>query len=129
MVASDGTFSFGVDLSDGKNDFSAKANKEGSGSSDNSKAISVLFDTILPELTMTNPSETSLTVDSADFDITGKTEKGASVLINGKVAVVDSEGNFKLKVQLNSGKNDIEIVVKDEALNETRKTISITYDI
>lgn len=129
-VTADGNFSFGnVELSEGENIFSAKATKEKGGSSEVSKVVSVLFDTVAPELTMSNPSENSLTVDSADFDITGKSEKGVNVTINGKVAIVDSDGNFKLKIQLNSGKNDIEIVVKDTALNETRKTISITYDI
>jgi len=129
-VTVDGNFSFeDIELSEGENNFSAKATKEVGGSSEVSKIVSVLFDTVPPELTMSNPSEDSLTVDSADFDITGKSEKGVNVTINGKVAIVDSDGNFKLKIQLNSGKNDIEIVVKDTALNETKKTISITYDI
>lgn len=129
-VSMEGNFSFGnVELNDGENNFSAIAVKEGSGSSDISKIVSVLFDTTPPELTMTNPSTDSLTVDSADFDITGKSEKGVNVTVNGKVATVDSDGNFKIKIQLNSGKNDIGIVVKDSALNETKKTISITYDL
>ena len=129
-VTVDGNFSFmDIELSDGENNFSAIATKEDSGSSDVSKIVSVVYDPISPELIMSNPSEDSLIVDSADFDIIGKSEKGVSVTINGKVAVVDSEGNFKLKIQLSPGKNNIEIIVKDEALNETKKTISITYDI
>jgi len=129
-VTVDGNFSFeNIDLNDGENNFSAIANKDVGGTSDVSKTTTVVYDTVLPGLTMSNPSEESITVDSADFDIIGKSEKGVSVTINGKVAVVDNEGNFKLKIQLSSGKNDIEIVVKDEALNETKKTISITYDI
>jgi len=129
-VTTDGNFSFeSVELNEGENNFSAKATKDVSGSSEVSKVVSVVFDIVPPELTMSNPSEDSLTVDFADFDITGKSEKGVSVTINGKVATVDSDGNFKLKIQLSSGKNDIEIVVKDVALNETRKKISITYDI
>lgn len=128
-VTVDGNFSFtNIELNDGENNFSAIAAKENNGTSDVSKIVSVIYDTVSPELTMSNPSEDALTVDSADFDIIGKSEKGVSVTINGKVAVVDSEGNFKLKIQLSSGKNNIEIIVKDEALNETKKTISITYD-
>ena len=129
-VTVDGNFSFtNIELDDGENNFSAIATKENSGTSEISKIASVIYDTVSPELTMSNPSENSLTVDSADFDIIGKSEKGVSVTINGKVAVVDSEGNFKLKIQLSPNKNNIEVVVKDEALNETKKTISITYDI
>jgi hypothetical protein len=43
--------------------------------------------------------------------------------------MIDDFGKFKIKLQLNTGKNDIEVVVKDNAGNETRKKISITYDI
>ena len=129
-VTADGNFSFGnIQLSDGENDFSALANKDVGGTSEVSKISSVIFDTIPPELTMSNPSEDSLSVDSADFDINGKSEKGVNVTVNGKIATVDSDGNFKLKIQLNSGKNDIGIVVKDTALNETKKTVSITYNL
>lgn len=129
-VSDDGNFSFdNIELSEGENNFSAIATKEDSGTSDVSKIAAVLFDVTPPELIMSNPSEDSLKVDSADFDIIGKSEKGVNVTISNKVAVVDADGNFKLKIQLNPGKNDIEIIVKDEALNETKKTISITYDI
>jgi len=129
-VSTDGNFSFeNIELNEGENNFSAIATKDVGGSSDVSKVASVLFDVQPPQLTMSNPSEDSLTVDSADFDIIGKSEKGVNVTINGKVATVDADGNFKLKIQLNSGKNDIEVVIKDTALNETRKTVSITYDI
>ncbi len=129
-VTQNGDFSFGgVELSEGENNFSAVTIKDKSGSSEESKEVVVIFDNKSPELTMANPSEESLVVDLADFDIIGKSEKGVSVLVNNRVAMVDSEGNFKIKMQLNAGKNDIEIVVKDAALNETRKKISITYDI
>ena len=129
-VSENGDFSFeDIELSEGENNFSAVAIKDKSGSSEVSKEVTVIFDNKIPELTITNPVETSLTVDYADMDIIGKSEKGVSVLINNRLATVDNEGNFKLKVQLNADKNDIEIIVKDEALNETRKKITITYDI
>lgn len=129
-VTENGEFYFeNVDLTDGENIFSAVAIKDKSGSSQASKDLMVILDTKAPELTITNPSTDALKVDSADFDVTGKSEKGVSVSINGRVAVVDNNGNFKLKIQLNPGKNDIGIIVKDTALNETKKTVSITYDI
>ncbi len=129
-VTENGDFSFeDIELSEGENSFAAVVIKDKSGSSEVSKEMIVIFDNKAPELTMTNPSEESLTVDSADFDIIGKSEKGVSVLVNNRVATVDNDGNFKIKVQLNAGKNEIEIIVRDEALNETRKKITITYDI
>ncbi|MDD4026964.1 MAG: hypothetical protein PHO75_02110 [Candidatus Shapirobacteria bacterium] len=125
-----GDFSFEqIELSEGENSFSAVAIKDENGSSENSSEIVVILDNKQPELILTNPKEDNLKVDSADFDIIGKSEKGVSVSVNGRIAVVDNDGNFKIKMQLNAGKNDIEVVVKDSALNETRKKISITYDI
>ncbi|MFA7676448.1 MAG: hypothetical protein WCY28_03535 [Candidatus Shapirobacteria bacterium] len=125
-----GDFSFEqIELSEGENSFSAVAIKDENESSENSSEIVVILDNKQPELILTNPKEDNLKVDSADFDIIGKSEKGVSVSVNGRIAVVDNDGNFKIKMQLNAGKNDIEVVVKDSALNETRKKISITYDI
>ena len=43
--------------------------------------------------------------------------------------MVDDNGEFKLKIQLAPGKNDIEIISKDMAGNETKKKIVITYDL
>lgn len=128
-VDEEGAFSFkNIELVEGENRFSALAIKEKTGSSEISKELMVIFDRESPILIMTNPVEESLTVDYSDFDIIGQSEKGASVSVNGRVATVDSDGNFKIKLQLNSGKNEIEIIARDQALNETRKKITITYD-
>lgn len=118
-----------VQLDKGENIFTAIATNDKGGSSEVSKQLKIIYDDQPPEVTMINPSEQSLNVDYSDFDVVGKSEKGVSVLINGHVAMVDDEGKFKLKIQLNAGKNDIEIIVRDEAGNETKKNISITYDI
>lgn len=125
-----GEFSFNdIQLEQGDSRFSAIAISDISGSSESSKEITVTYDNIAPSLAMTNPSENSLSVDSADFDIIGQSEKGVSVTVNGQIAMVDDLGKFKLKLQLNTGKNNVEIVVRDLAGNETKKTITINYDI
>jgi len=67
---------------------------ENGGSSDLSKVLVVVFDNEVPDLMMLNPSEEELTVDYDDFDIVGKAESGASVLVNGRVAIVDDDGGF-----------------------------------
>lgn len=124
-----GEFRFeGVDLERGSNEFGAIATAERGGRSDVSKIIDIVFDDRAPEFEMLNPVESELTVDNPDFDVIGKTEKGAIVIINGRMAVIDSEGKFKLKLQLNSGKNEVEITVKDNAGNEAKKKIILTYD-
>ncbi len=125
-----GEFSFdGIQLDSGDSKFTAVAISDKGGSSESSKEVTVTYDNNAPALTMLNPSEDSLSVDSADFDVIGQSEQEVSITINGQVAMVDDNGKFKLKVQLNTGKNNIEIVVKDLAGNETKKTIVLTYDI
>ena len=118
-----------VGLEPGESVFTAVAISEKGGSGEVSKEVRIVFDDKPPELTMLNPVEDALKVDSADFDVIGQSEKGVNVLVNGRVAMVDDSGKFKIKLQLNTGKNEVEIVVKDLAGNETRKKVTITYDI
>jgi hypothetical protein len=129
-VTEDGDFVFkNIILGEGDNSFNAVASTTEAGSGDDSKTIIVLYDKNPPGLELTNPSEESLSVDSADFDIIGKTDKGSSISINNRIALVDDDGNFKLKWQLNMGKNDLEITSTDLAGNQTKKKISITYSL
>ena len=129
-VTENGDFAFDkLSLDEGQNKFTAMASTEESGSGDDSKALIVVYDKKAPELVLTNPSEESLTVDYADFDIIGKTESGVSVSVNNRIASIDNDGNFKLKWQLNTGKNELEITVRDLAGNETKKKIAITYSL
>ncbi|MBU1088976.1 hypothetical protein KKA02_03835 [Patescibacteria group bacterium] len=128
-VLSDGDFYFdGIDLNEGENVFSSIAVSEDDKKSPVSRELLVVYDEDAPGFEMTNPTEDTLVVEEADFDVKGKTEKDASVLINGKVAMLDNDGNFKLKIQLDVGKNEIEIKVRDLAGNESKKNIVIDYD-
>jgi hypothetical protein len=130
MVSGEGTFVFeNIELDKGENIFNMIAESEKSGTSDLSKQIKIIYDDQAPTITMENPAEDSITVDSIDFDVSGKTEKDVSVSINGHVAMVDDSGNFKLKIQLNAGDNDVEIVARDLAENETRKKVKIKCNI
>jgi len=125
-----GEFEFNeIILDDGQNQFNVIAFNQDGVSSEPSKPVDIVFDNQPPEILMINPSEDKLTVEYADFDIAGKTDKGASVLVNNRLAMVDDEGKFKIKFQLNAGKNEIEIISRDMARNETKKKIEINYDI
>ena len=129
LTSDNGDFKFNdISLDEGENQFFATASKDKVGGSELSKMIKIEYDKTVPILTMINPSENSLKVDTADFDVIGQSEKGVSATVNGRLAMVDDAGKFKIKFQLNAGKNDIEIVVKDLAGNETRKKIAITFE-
>jgi len=130
QVSENGDFIFkDVVLEEGENAFSSRASTKDGGSSELSKLAVVVYDDVAPKLELTNPSEETLTVDYSDYDLVGNTDKNSSVTINGRFAMVDDEGEFKLKMQLAPGKNDIEVISRDLAGNETKKKISITYDI
>lgn len=118
-----------VSLDQGESVFTAVAISEKGGSGEVSKEAKIVFDDKAPELSMLNPVEDAIKVDSADFDVIGQSEKGVNVMVNGRMAMVDDTGKFKLKLQLNTGKNEVEIVIKDLAGNEIRKKITITFDI
>ncbi|MCX6726223.1 MAG: hypothetical protein NTY75_00190 [Candidatus Shapirobacteria bacterium] len=125
-----GDFEFdNVDLDKGSNQFTAVAISQDGVSSEPSKSIDIVLDTEPPAITMINPSEDKLSVDYADFDVAGKTDVGASVMVNGRVAMIDDQGKFKIKLQLSAGKNNVDIVASDLAGNQTKKTIEIDYDI
>jgi hypothetical protein len=125
-----GEFSFdNIQLDAGDNQFTAIAMTDSGGSSEPSKEAVITYDNTPPSLTMITPSQDSSDVSSADFDVTGQSDKGVSVTVNGQVAMVDDSGKFKITIQLNVGKNDVNIVVTDVAGNVTKKTVSITYDI
>lgn len=128
-VTDSGDFNFdNVALDQGNNKFSAVAVSPKGVRSTVSKDLAVTFDDKAPDLTLTAPNSDQTTVDTADYDITGKSEAGVNVTVNGLVAMVENDGAFKLKVQLNQGKNDFEVIVTDAAGNQTKKSVTITYD-
>jgi len=130
QVTDNGDFTFGgINLDEGDNNFNAIASTDKNGTGEKSTPVDLVYDKTPPSLNLTNPSEDSLSVDSADFDIAGTTDKGSSVTINGHVAMVDDNGNFKLKWQLNTGENDLELIAQDVAGNQTKKTVKITYSL
>ena len=128
-VSDTGDFSFeAIVLDKGENRFSAVAISEKGVRSVVSKEVTITYDDKPPALTLQAPNADSISVDTADYDVSGTTDKGVSVTVNGHIAMVDNDGKFKQKVQLSSGKNEIEVLATSAAGNQTKKTVTITYD-
>ncbi len=128
-VNEEGEFIFEkLSLQSGPNMFSAIALFSEDLKSEPMKSITVIQDQTPPDLTLTNPSEDKITVDVPDFDIVGKTEQRCIVNINSYTASVNDNGDFKLKMLLQPGKNEYTVTSRDPAGNETRKKVVITYD-
>ena len=127
-VDEDGSFVFeNVSLIEGENYFQSQAISKDNIASELSNSFPVIYDKIPPYLNITNPSEESVEVESLDYEIRGETESGSSVIINNSIAIVDDVGQFKLKIQLISGENEVEIISRDLAGNETKKKVKIKY--
>lgn len=129
LVDNDGKFVFNnLELKDGQNRIYAVAiDKTGNESSD-SKRINILYDNEAPELEINQPQDgETITDDNNRIEVIGKTEGEADILINDHFVVVDSEGNFNYQISLDEGENEIKIISKDKAGNQTEKTIKINY--
>ncbi len=62
-----------------------------------------------PKLEITSPKEDE-TISVPAIQISGVTEKDATVSINGKFVAIDENGNFSTQYMLTDGKNQIEII-------------------
>lgn len=72
------------------------------------------------ELEISQPP-TDITVTQDTFEISGKTNPGAYLTVNGKEVYIDKEGNFKSEINLSQGLN----IIKIEAKNRFGKTNTI----
>lgn len=87
------------------------------------------FDDKPPELLITQPEDGATFYGEQEKSITvqGKTEPGTSVTLNGRLIIVGTEGELTTIYTLNEGENQIKLVVRDKAGNETEKEITVIY--
>jgi len=69
----------------------------------------------------------STATDRPLFEITGTTEPGATVDVNGRAAVVSDSGEFSLLVELEDGANVLLVKATDEAGNIANLSLTVTY--
>ena len=62
------------------------------------------------------------------FEITGSTEPGATVEVNGKQVAVFVSGEFSTVVELSPGVNTLVVTATDDAGNNATKTLTVTYN-
>jgi hypothetical protein len=122
-----GIFKFTEDLNKGTNQISAKVkynNKE----SDFSNSISIIYQNSQPTLDISSPSDgQQFKKDQNTANVTGKTDSGVSVTVNGFQAVIDSTNNYSYILTLQNGDNQIKIIATDQAGNKTEKDIKVNY--
>ena len=88
-------------------------------------AIDFKVDTIIPSITITSPKSDQ--IDGSLAVLTGSTEVGATVTINGSYVPVDQSGKFSVIVS-GSGSKTFKIVAVDLAGNSASKTIVLNFN-
>ena len=89
--------------------------------------ITFTYDRTPPALTNIKPSDNTKT-ESETITVSGETDAGVNVTINGEYADVDENGYFSATVKLgtgNNGRNVITIIATDLAGNTNQTTIII----
>lgn len=127
-VDEDGSFEFrDVKLIKGKNEIKTKT-KDKDKESSYSQVITVTYANTAPNLSVDSPSDgKSYSKDDKNAVISGKTDPGVKITVNGLWAIVDASGGFTYTLPLQSGENKITIIATDEAGNETKNERKVTY--
>lgn len=112
-----GSFQKEVRLSEGSNKFVTRAKNEKGTESENSDILEIILDTIPPEITITEPTQTDFTEEK--ITVKGNIDEEAEVYINDKIVLTDEQNAFIQSVTLTPGENKITARAVDKAGNET----------
>lgn len=119
-----GSFEKEIKLIQGNNKLVARAKNEKGVESQNSDTLEIILDISPPDITITEPKDTSFTEERVT--IKGEIDEEAEVYINDKIIVLDDQNAFSQSVNLSSGDNNIVIRAVDKAGNETK--LELTYN-
>lgn len=122
-----GNFSFKSSYIQGDNKIYviAKINNQTSNPSD---TLNVLFKNTSPSLSVNSPSDgQQFSKDQNSINVSGTTDTGVNITVNGHWAIVDQNNNFSYLLNLKSGNNDIKVEATDLAGNKTNKEIKVNY--
>ena len=118
--------------------FALTINEDGSGlavwdQSDSATASIWSAEYVAPDVTpptiVIDSPEDGSTVDSNVVTVTGVTEPGALLIVNGIVVAVEDNGSFECNILLDEGENIITAVATDEASNSASTSVTVTYEV
>jgi hypothetical protein len=120
-------YSSPIQVPDGNTSIAYYARDNASNQEDPNTLATLKVKTTTPQITLTAPADGSL-VSSASITVSGRTEAGASVSINGTSVAVQPSGEFGGSVPLSEGANAIQIIATDVAGNIGQTRLSVTLD-
>lgn len=91
------------------------------------KQLMFKVDATAPAVTVTAPAEGTVT-GTAAVTVTGRTEAGSTVTINGNPAVVQPTGDFGGTVTITEGANAVQVIATDQAGNVGQARVNVTLD-
>jgi hypothetical protein len=86
----------------------------------------VAADRLPPSLVLDFPSD-GFSTANVTVTVTGRTDPGARLVVNGIMAAVSSDGSFSIVIALTQGANTITAVATDAAGNQAIVTRTVTY--
>jgi hypothetical protein len=86
----------------------------------------VLLDVTPPPLSIESP-EDGLVTETPTVTVSGLTEPGATLAVNGVYAVVDDSGDFSCVIALLDGENTITATATDASGNSAEASVDVTY--
>ena len=89
--------------------------------------FNITRDTVVPPLTVTAPADGTLT-NNTTVAVTGTTEPGVNLTLNGKNVTVNPNGSFTVNYNLTEGANVLRVKAEDKALNSAVKVLNVRRD-
>lgn len=120
-----GVWSMDVTLSEGTNTLTVEATDAVSNT--NTVVVTVVLDTTAPTLTITAPAA-GTHVSEASVVVTGTTEAGAMVYVDGVLAEMVSATHWEAMVVLAEGTNTVTVMAQDALGNSVSMTRAVVYD-
>jgi len=123
-VSPSGEFSVALPLPEGSNTITAIATNAAGNSATTS--VTVTLDTVPPALTLTSPTA-GLTNHSAVV-VSGTTQPGATVTVDGSPVTVGVSGAFTTTLTLANGPHTIVVIATDAVGNQASVSVAVTVD-
>lgn len=118
-----------VSLSKGENDIEARSIMKNGDESNFSKIVKIKYLNDPPKLEIQEPSDgQKFKKDQSPITVSGQSDQGVKVTVNGFWAISDNDGKFTYAYNLKDDNNTLRIVATDEAGNETLKEIRVEIE-
>jgi hypothetical protein len=90
-------------------------------------SLALLVDTVAPVLGITSPLDNAV-LTGRTVDVSGTTDVGGSVSVNGTAVLVDATGAFSTQMTLSGDSGTIVVRSTDAAGNSVEKTLHVSFD-